>query len=89
VGRRAAQRLPARAGSGGAGHHLLERYDLGAAIFHAINAHPGSQGIQVSGGTIDATIIDAPSSTKNRDKQRDPEMHQTRKGNQWYFGTSG
>lgn len=70
--------------------HLLERHDLGAAIFHEINAHLGSQGIQVSGGTIvDATIIDAPSSTKNRDKERDPEMRQTKKGNQWYFGMKG
>jgi IS5 family transposase len=70
--------------------HLLERHDLGSAIFHEINAHLGAQGIQVSGGTIvDATIIDAPSSTKNQDKQRDPEMRQTRKGNQWYFGMKG
>jgi IS5 family transposase len=44
-------------------------------------------GVKVSTGTIvDATIISAPSSTKNADKQRDPEMHQTKKGNQWYFG---
>ena len=49
--------------------------------------HLKSQGLRVSGGTIvDATIINAPSSTKNRDKRRDPEMHQTRKGKQWYFG---
>jgi len=70
--------------------HLLERHELGAVIFHEINAYLGSQGIQVSGGTIvDATIIDAPSSTKNQDKERDPEMRQTRKGNQWYFGMKG
>ena len=70
--------------------HLLERHDLGAALFQEINAHLGAQGIQVSGGTIvDATIIDAPSSTKNREGKRDPEMHQTKKGNQWYFGMKG
>ena len=49
--------------------------------------HLKSKGLRVSGGTIvDATIINAPSSTKNQGKRRDPEMHQTRKGNQWYFG---
>lgn len=70
--------------------HLLERHELGAVLFERINAYLASQGIQVSGGTmVDATIIDAPSSTKNRDKARDPEMHQTRKGNQWYFGMKG
>ena len=59
----------------------------------ANNSLPGfgeyltKQGLQVSRGTIvDATIISAPSSTKNRTKERDPEMHQTKKGNQWYFG---
>lgn len=70
--------------------HLLERHDLGAALFHEINDHLGSRGIQISGGTIvDATIIDAPISTKNREGKRDPEMRQTRKGNQWYFGMKG
>lgn len=70
--------------------HLLEQHELGAAIFAEINAHLADQGIQVSGGTmVDATIIDAPSSTKNEARQRDPEMHQTRKGNQWYFGMKG
>lgn len=70
--------------------HLLEEYDLGAALFAEINAHLADQGIQVSGGTIvDATIIDAPSSTKNQRGERDPEMHQTKKGNQWYFGMKG
>lgn len=62
----------------------FESHDLGAANFHKLNAHLGAQ---VSGGDIvDAMIIDAPSSTKNRDKEHDPEMHQTEKGNQWYFG---
>jgi IS5 family transposase len=46
-----------------------------------------ANGVKLSGGTIvDATLIDAPSSTKNRKKERDPEMHSTKKGNQWYFG---
>ena len=67
--------------------HLLEVNGLGEAIFQAVGEHLKSRGLRVSGGTIvDATIINAPSSTKNRDKRRDPEMHQTRKGNQWYFG---
>ncbi len=67
--------------------HLLEANGLGEAIFQTVREHLKSQGLRVSGGTIvDATIINAPSSTRNRDKRRDPEMHQTRKGNQWYFG---
>jgi transposase, IS5 family len=67
--------------------HLLEEHDLGRALFERVNAHLAAQGIKVAGGTIvDATIIAAPSSTKNADKARDPEMHQTRKGQQWYFG---
>src|SRR5208283_5007659 len=53
----------------------------------AVNLHLQSRGIKIATGTIvDATIIHAPSSTKNADQQRDPEMHQTKKGNQWYFG---
>lgn len=67
--------------------HLLEKHQLGKAIFAEVNAHLKSQGMKLSTGTIvDASIINAPSSTKNRDQQRDPEMHQTKKGNQWYFG---
>jgi IS5 family transposase len=67
--------------------HLLERHDLGRRVFEEVGRHLQEQGMQVSAGTIvDATIISAPSSTKNRDKARDPEMHQTKKGNQWYFG---
>ena len=67
--------------------HLLEANGLGESIFHKVGEHLKSQWLRVSGGTIvDAIIINAPSSTKNQGKRRDPEMHQTRKGNQWYFG---
>jgi IS5 family transposase len=67
--------------------HLLEAHQLGEQLFARIREHLVKQGLQVSRGTIvDATIISAPSSTKNRTKERDPEMHQTKKGNQWYFG---
>lgn len=67
--------------------HLLERHDLGGAMLDAVNDHLASKGIRISTGTIvDATIIHAPSSTKNASGERDPQMHQTRKGNQWYFG---
>jgi len=67
--------------------HLLERHDLGRALFGQVHRHLESRGLKVSTGTIvDATIINAPSSTKNRDKARDPDMRQTKKGNQWYFG---
>jgi IS5 family transposase len=66
---------------------LLEEKDLTASIFSAINAHLAEKGLLMRQGTIvDATIIAAPSSTKNEDGERDPEMHQTKKGNQWYFG---
>jgi IS5 family transposase len=67
--------------------HLLEAHNLGERLFALIREYLAEQGLKVSRGTIvDATIINAPSSTKNRRKQRDPEMHQTKKGNQWYFG---
>lgn len=67
--------------------HLLERHDLGEKLFHLVNEYLQENGMKVSRGTIvDASIINAPSSTKNKKKQRDPDMHQTRKGNQWYFG---
>ena len=67
--------------------HLLEAHDLGEKLFALINEYLQENGLKVSTGTIvDATIIGAPSSTKNKDGKRDPEMHQTRKGNQWYFG---
>src|SRR5713226_5543090 len=67
--------------------HLLETHDLGGAVLDAVNHHLASKGIRITTGTIvDATIIHAPSSTKNQSGERDPEMHQTRKGKQWYFG---
>lgn len=67
--------------------HLLEAHSLGEHVFALVNAHLAASGLSVSRGTIvDATIINAPSSTKNKTKTRDPEMHQTKKGNQWYFG---
>jgi transposase, IS5 family len=67
--------------------HLLERYDLGRQLFEAVHRHLEARGVRVATGTIvDATIIDAPSSTKNAAQARDPDMHQTRKGQQWYFG---
>lgn len=66
---------------------LLEQHDLGQALFAQVNAQLQAKGLKVGTGTIvDATLIGAPSSTKNAAKARDPEMHQTRKGNQWYFG---
>lgn len=67
--------------------HLLEAHGLAAQVFAAVNTHLTDHGLFLRQGTIvDATIISAPSSTKNASRQRDPEMHQTRKGNQWYFG---
>ena len=67
--------------------HLLEEHSLGQGLLEEINAHLESQGLKLREGTIvDATIIEAPSSTKNRAGERDPEMHQTKKGNQWHFG---
>ena len=67
--------------------HLLEKHGLGEGLFEEINAHLASRGHRLRTGTIvDASIIDAPSSTKNRRRARDPEMHQTKKGKQWYFG---
>ena len=67
--------------------HLLERHELGRGLFEQVARHLQARGLKVAGGTIvDATIISAPSSTKNESGERDPEMKQTRKGNQWYFG---
>jgi IS5 family transposase len=67
--------------------HPLEAHQLGEQLFARISTYLTAHGLKVSRGTIvDATIIAAPSSTKNRTKERDPEMHQTKKGNQWYFG---
>ena len=67
--------------------HLLEQHDLGAALLAEVTQHLAARGVRLREGTIvDATIIDAPASTQNRTQQRDPEMHQVKKGNQWYFG---
>ena len=67
--------------------HLMEKHNLGDQLFHLVNQYLQENGLKVSRGTIvDASIISAPSSTKNKKKERDPEMRQTRKGNQWYFG---
>ena len=67
--------------------HLLEKHDLAPKILEAVNADLTRKGLLLRRGTmVDATIIAAPSSTKNADNARDPEMHQTKKGNQWYFG---
>ena len=66
---------------------LLETHDLCKGLFAAINADLTARGLLLREGTlVDATLIAAPSSTKNAKKQRDPEMHQTKKGNQWHFG---
>ena len=67
--------------------HLLEENDLAPEILRRVNAHLSRKGLMLKRGSIvDATIIAAPSSTKNAEGERDPEMHQTKKGNQWYFG---
>lgn len=67
--------------------HLLEEHGLGKRIFEEVGRHLQRQGLKVSSGTIvDATIISAPSSTKNAEGKRDPEMHQTMKGKDWHFG---
>jgi IS5 family transposase len=67
--------------------HWLERHELSQALFAEVSAMLEERGLLMRQGTIvDATIIAAPPSTKNKSKSRDPEMHQTRKGNQWYFG---
>ena len=67
--------------------HLLEEYELGQQILAAVNAKLIDRGLMLKTGTVvDATLIAAPSSTKNDKGERDPEMHQTKKGNQWHFG---
>jgi len=67
--------------------HLLEKHELGQQIFEVVKAYLKANGMAMKQGTIiDATLIAAPSSTKNQKRERDPEMHQTKKGNQWYFG---
>ena len=67
--------------------HLLERHELTKAIFAAVTSHLAAKGELLRGGTIvDATLIAASPSTKNRERKRDPEMSSSKKGNQWYFG---
>ncbi len=67
--------------------HLLERHDLTKAIFAAVKVHLEEKAALLRGGTIiDATLIAASPSTKNKENMRDPEMRQSKKGNQWYFG---
>lgn len=67
--------------------HLLEQHQLARQLFKTINRWLAEAGVMMTQGTlVDATIIEAPSSTKNKEHQRDPEMHQTKKGNQWHFG---
>ncbi|EPM62019.1 transposase IS4, partial [Pseudomonas syringae pv. actinidiae ICMP 19071] len=66
---------------------LLEKHELATGILGVINGYLGDRGLSLRQGTIvDATLIHASSSTKNKDGKRDPEMHQTKKGNQYYFG---
>jgi IS5 family transposase len=67
--------------------HLIEKHEIGKKFFHVLNEMLEAKGCMMRGGTIvDATILNAPSSTKNASGERDPEMHSTKKGNQWYFG---
>ena len=67
--------------------HILEEHNLGSRLFKLVGEFLAENGLKVNRGTIvDATLINAPSSTKNQEKSRDPEMRQTKKGNQWYFG---
>jgi len=67
--------------------HLMERHNLGGELFRLVTVYLEENGLRLNRGTIvDATIIDAPRSTKNKERQRDPEMESTQKGGQWYFG---
>lgn len=67
--------------------HLLEKYDLAKILFEEINSYLEEKNLLLKEGTaIDATLIAAPTSTKNKDKKRDPEMSSTKKNDQWYFG---
>lgn len=70
--------------------HLMEKHKLGSQLFHLVNIYPEENGLKPNRDAIvNATIIDAPRSTKNKARQRDPHMESTHKGNQWYFGTKG
>jgi len=67
--------------------HLIERHQLGRQFFEQVHRHMEAQGLRVTNGTIvDATIINSPSSTKNATNSRNPDMHQAKNGEQWYFG---
>jgi len=67
--------------------HLLEQHQIGAALFAKVGELLLAHGMKLSGGTmVDATLIAAPPSTKNQEQSRDPQMHQSKKGKQWYFG---
>ncbi|GAB3626226.1 transposase [Pandoraea terrae] len=67
--------------------HLLERHELAEQFLKTVNERLSAKGFMLREGTVvDATLIAAPSSTKNKDGERDPEMHQAKKGNQWHFG---
>src|SRR5690554_6539563 len=67
--------------------HFIERHKLGKHLFDKVQEHLESKGLKLREGSIvDATIISAPTSTKNESGERDPEMHQTKKGNEWHFG---
>ena len=67
--------------------HLLEKHGLGERLMAVVNASLAARGLTLREGTVvDASIVAAPTSTKNRSRERDPEMHQTKKGNQWHFG---
>ena len=67
--------------------HLVERHGLGRKMLAEVNGYLDRHGLKIGTGTIvDATIMAAPSSTKNKLEQRDPEMHQVKKGNHWHFG---
>lgn len=68
-------------------HRMLEKHELAADILGVIKGYLGDRGLSLRQGTIvDATLIHAPSSTKNKEGKRDPQMHQTKNGNQYYFG---
>jgi len=67
--------------------HFIERHKFGKHLFESVLEHLDQQGLKLQEGSIvDASIISAPTSTKNKSGTRDPEMHQTKKGNQWHFG---
>ena len=67
--------------------HRLEKHKLADQILATVNDLLAAQGLLLKAGTaVDATLIAAPSSTKNKDKKRDPEMHSSQKGNEWHFG---